>query len=136
MTPILPDLDLWVKAFNRSAPDPLIVHEFATLVRGRRIFLMGWIRQGLLTRARDRRQQDRLAWILSGFPDVPVMALDHLAAARLVSDHRARQVIDPWRALMWSVARRIGGEVWSHAKGWEPLVPLGCPVMTTIDADQ
>lgn len=128
MTPILPDLDIWLRAFSRADPDPLVVHAFAPLVRARRIFLMGWLRQGLLVRARDRRQQDRLAWILSGFPDVPVTALDHMRAARLAADHRAVHAIDPWRALMWAVTRRIGGDVWSRAPGWRPLVALGCPV--------
>lgn len=129
MTPILPDLDVWVGVFSRSTPDPLMVHQFGPLVRQRRVFLLGWTRQALLTQARNHRQQERLAWILSGFPDVPVQALDHLRAARLVADHRPTLAIDPWRALMWAVARRIGGDIWSRNPGWRPLMGLGCPVV-------
>jgi hypothetical protein len=132
MTPVLPDQDIWLGAFSRSHPEPLVARTFAPLVRSRRVFLLGWIRQGLLVRTRDRRQQDRLAWTLSGFPDVKVLADDHILAARLIVDHRARVLIDPWRALMWTVAWRMGGTIWSRARSWQALAPLGCPVVSAV----
>lgn len=132
MSPLIPDLDIWMKVLTRIGPDPQVVQEFVPYVKSRRIFLMGWIRQGLLVRARDKRQQDRLTWILSGFPDIPVLSPDYIQAASLVTEHRMIQPIDPWRALMWAVTSRIDGEIWSRNLSWAPLVKLGCPLRNGV----
>jgi hypothetical protein len=132
LRPVLPDLDIWQKAFSKRAPEPLIVHEFGRQVADRRIFLLGWVRQGLLARAADERQFARLSWLLSAFPDLRVLPADHERAARLVREMRGREVsLAPWPALIWAVAERIGGELWSQDRRWRTLQRFGCPLLVT-----
>ncbi len=87
--PILPDLDIWMKAFSRHHPDPLVVHAFAGHLTDRRIHLLGWIRQGLLARVADERQSLRLSAALTAFPDLRVLIADHVGAAQLARRLRA-----------------------------------------------
>jgi predicted nucleic acid-binding protein len=126
--PVLPDLDVWVRAFGRLDPDPRIVHGFRELVRERRVLTLGGIRQGLLARLDDERQATRLGWILSGFPEVVLRPDDHLRAAELCrrlrrSDHR----LSGSAALLWSVAERIGARIWSLDRRWSELARRGAP---------
>ena len=93
--PVIPDLDVWVRAFGRLDPDPGAVHAFRELVRARRVLTLGWIRQELLARLDDERQATRLAWILTGYPEVIVQTADHLAAAELVRRMRRSGLVLP-----------------------------------------
>jgi len=130
MQPILPDADIWLRAFSRSDPDPLVVHSFARHVRDRRIFLIGWVRQALLARVRDERQFTRLAWVLSAFPDLPLLPQDHERAAQTTRRMREIQVAaSPWTALVWAVAERLDGVVWSREPAWQSLAVQGCPLL-------
>ena len=131
--PVIPDLDVWVRAFGRLDPDPGAVHAFRELVRARRVLTLGWIRQDLLARLDDERQVTRLAWILSGYPEIVVRTADHLAAAELVRRMRRSGLILPGRAaLLWAVALRLGAVLWSLDRRWLPLARRGAPL---IDAN-
>jgi hypothetical protein len=58
-----------------------------------------------------------------------VLTSDHLAAARLVRQLRDRGVtLGPWQALLWTLAQRIGGLVWSGEAHWRSLRQAGCPL--------
>lgn len=128
--PVIPDLDAWSRAFGRLDPDPRVVHAFRELVRARRVLTLGWIRQELLARLDDERQATRLAWILSGYPEVILLPEDHLAAAERTRRLRRSGVELPARAaLLWSVAHRIGAVVWSLDHRWQPLARRGAPVV-------
>jgi hypothetical protein len=132
MKPVLPDLDIWLKAFSRQDPDPLVVHGFKLGVERRQVFLFGLVRQALLARTRDDRQFARLTRVLSGFPDVTVLSNDHVRAAALIQSlRRQRRSISPWQALMWAVSERSGGVIWSGARTWTPLAAAGCPVSSS-----
>jgi predicted nucleic acid-binding protein len=129
MQPLLPDADIWFRAFSRQDPDPMVVHAFGRNVRERRIYLMGWVRQGLLARVRDERQFTRLAWVLSAFPDLPLLPRDHEQAAQITRRMRELQVpTSPWSALVWAVAIRLDGAVWSRERHWQALQSFGCPL--------
>lgn len=128
--PVLPDLDVWVRAFGRLDPDPRAVHAFRELVRARRILVLGSVRQALLARLDDERQAARLAWILSGFPEVVLRPDDHLGAAALTRALRRAGVVLPGpAALLWTVAGRIGARVFSLDRRWRALAGRGAPVL-------
>ena len=127
---VLPDVDIWIKAFSRQGPDPLVVHAFARHVQDRRIYLIGLVRQALLARSRDARQFARLDEVLSGFPDLPVQARDHRRAAVLIQRLRAQQLaLSPWQALLWAVAERLPARIWSQERHWQVLAERGCPLV-------
>lgn len=127
--PLLPDVDIWQRAFSRQDPDPLVVHQFAQHVRNRQVFLVGWVRQALLARVRDGRQFTRLAWVLSSWPDLPVLPRDHERAAALTRELRERGcTVSPWPALLWALSERLNGVIWTRDRRWQVLAGLGCPV--------
>ena len=126
---VIPDVDIWHRAYSRLEPDPQVVHEFAQLARDRRILLLGWVRQTLLSRVRDERQYTRLVWVLGGWPDLPLRSRDHEQAADLGRRMRSMQTtIPPWNALVWVVAERVGAQVWSSDRSWQGLGRHGCPL--------
>jgi len=72
----------------------------------------------------------RLEEALAGFPDLPVQSRDHRRAAVLVQRLRASHMaLSPWQALLWAIAERIRGQIWSQDRHWQALRPLGCPVV-------
>jgi len=111
-------------------PDPLVVHAFSRRVRDRQIFLLGWIRQGLLARVRDERQFARLSWVLSAYPDLRMTSDDHVRAALIARSLRSKEIsIAPWPALLWAVAERLQGRIWSHGQQWRAWTNQGCPLL-------
>jgi hypothetical protein len=127
--PVLPDVDIWQRALSRTDPDPLVVHRFGGYVRNRQLFLLGWVRQTLLARVRDERQFTRLAWVLSSWPDLPTLPRDHEQAAIRMRALRERGVLlTPWQALLWAIAERLDGQVWSRERSWQNLAVHGCPI--------
>ena len=70
---LLPDLDLLRQAFDRHDPNPLVVNQVAASVEQRRLLLLGWVRQGLISRAQDGAESQRLARALAPFPDLPIL---------------------------------------------------------------
>lgn len=128
--PVIPDLDVWVRAFGRLDPDPRAVHAFRELARSRRLLTLGWIRQELLARLDDERQAARLSWILSGYPEVVLNPDDHLRAAELTRRWRRSALALPARAaLLWAVGERIGGRIWSLDRRWQDWARHGAPVV-------
>lgn len=135
LVPVLPDHDVWLRAFSRQAPDPLVVHGFKRGVERRQVFLVGLVRQALLARTLDDRQFARLVRALAGFPDVTVLAGDHVRAAELIHlQRRERRSVSPWQALLWALAERSRGVIWSGAASWSPLAAAGCPVSGSLPA--
>jgi hypothetical protein len=133
LRPVLPDVDMWIKAFSKQMPEPLVVHAFKQAVEQRRIFLFGLVRQAVLARTINERQFARLSRALAGFPDVPILSRDHVRAAERIQQARAnRMMLSPWQALAWTVAERTGACIWSTARHWSPLTAAGCPVVSTI----
>jgi hypothetical protein len=131
--PVLPDVDMWIKAFSKQMPEPLVVHAFKQAIEQRRIFLVGLVRQAALARTVNDRQLLRLSRALAGFPDVPILSIDHVRAAERIQQSRAnRIVLSPWQALAWVMAERTGAVIWSTARHWSPLTAAGCPVVSTI----
>ena len=127
-SPVIPDLDIWERAFGRRLPDPKVVHEFSGLVKAHRVWLLGWVRQGLLGRVAGDREWQRLSGMLAAYPDLPVLGRDHLRAAALHRHVQGRAQLAPWPALLWAVAERIGGTVWTNDRRWQQLRAFGCPV--------
>lgn len=123
--PVIPDLDVWLRAFSRQHADRRVAAVFTERVRARELLLMGWVRQGLLTRVRDDQQFRRLAWILSGWPDLQLRPDDHERGAQLVRLH----AVDPWRALMWAVSVRLRARIWTTDARWQVAAERGCPVV-------
>jgi hypothetical protein len=137
MRPVLPDVDIWIKAFSRQVPDPLVVHAFKRAVERRQIFMVGLVRQALLARTTNDRQLLRLSQVLGGFPDLPISSVDHVEAARRIQGQRSqRLVLSPWQAVLWSLAERTGALIWSQAQHWSPLIANGCPASASIAAAQ
>jgi hypothetical protein len=127
---LLPDVDIWLRAYSRQDPDPLVVHSFSQHVQARGVILVGLVRQALLARTRDGRQFVRLESALTGFPDLPVQPRDHLRAAALVQRLRASQLaVSPWQALLWAIGERIGASIWSQERHWQALRAQGCPLL-------
>lgn len=127
---LLPDVDIWLRAYSRQDPDPLVVHAFSRQVHARSVLLVGLVRQALLARTRDARQFTRCVEALAGFPDLPVQPRDHLQAAALVQRLRAVQLaISPWQALLWAIAERVGAAIWSQERHWQALRSQGCPLL-------
>ncbi len=132
---VIPDVDIWVKALSRQQPDPMVVHAFKLAVERRQIFMLGFVRQALLARTANDRQLSRLTRALAGFPDLPILQSDHIAAARRIQAHRMeRKVLSPWQALLWSIAERADIIIWSAAPQWTSLIAAGCPASTSITA--
>lgn len=128
--PIIPDRDAWMRVFGRLDPDPRAVHAFRELVRARRVLTLGWIRQDLLARLDDERQAARMAVILSGYPEVVLVADDHPRAAELTRRWRRDGQVLPGRAaLLWAVAVRIGAGIWSLDRRWQDWGRHGAPVV-------
>ena len=126
---VLPEVDVWLRAFSRQQPDFAVVNRIEALINERRIFLIGWVRQGLLARTADNRQFRRLVQSLAGFPDIGIHSQDHIAAAELSFRLRDRGVsIMPAQALMWVMANRVDGLIWSAERRWQTLEPYGLPL--------
>ena len=135
--PVLPDFDIWIRAFGRLDPDPRVVHAFREAVRARRVLSVGWVRQGLLARLDDERQATRLEWILSGYPEVIVSPDDHVRAAELMRRlRRAGVTLAGPAALLWTIAERIGARIWSLDRRWQTLVRYGAPMDSTLTTNQ
>jgi len=112
---VLPEMDVLLRAFGRADPDPGAVREFTALTRERRIFLVGWVRQGLLTRCTDDRQFQRLQSALAPFPDLGIRPPDHVAAAHLTRQLRERGgSIQAAQSLLWIMAERASAEIWTR----------------------
>lgn len=116
-------------AFERQNPDPSAVKAIEQLIDERCLFMVGWVRQGLLTRTADDRQFHRLSRALAPFPDINIQSGDHMQAAALTRDLRHRGIpIQPAQALMWCMAERVGARILTRDKRWWALERYGAPL--------
>ena len=130
---ILPDLDIWLRAFDRRQPDLRVVSALSRRIEQRQIVLLSWVRQGILARLADERQAQRLRWALAGFPDIRASEADQVAAAERIRGLRRTGVpCGAWPARLWTVAARVGGIIWSQDRRWQPLMVHGCPVQSMV----
>ena len=114
LTLVLPDVDIWVRAFSRHHPDPLVVHAFGVVVAERRVVLAGAVAQQVLARLRDDAAAARMEALLDAFPLVRAVAADHRRAAALMRMRPAAGaphagVPGAAAALLWAQAERVGG---------------------------
>ena len=129
LTLVLPDVDIWVRAFSRHHPDPLVVHAFGVVVAERRVVLAGAVAQQVLARLRDDAAAARMEALLDAFPLVRAVAVDHRRAAALMRMRPAGGAPGAAAALLWAQAERVGGAVWSREVRWAGWAKLGCPVI-------
>ena len=126
---VLAEADVLLRGFGRSDPDPAVVQGLTQLIQQRRLFMIGWVRQGLLTRCSDDRAFRRLAWVLSAFPDIPITSADHMQAAVQSRWIRERGgSIQPAQSLLWAMSQRIGAEIYTRERRWLALEHLGAPI--------
>lgn len=126
---VLPEIDVLLGAWSRTEPAPRLVTIADRLIVERRLYMIGWVRQGLLDRARDERQFHRLVGALAPFPDVPILPADHVRAAALTRALRERDAAArPAQALLWAMAERCGALIWSQQDRWRRLEPHGAPL--------
>jgi hypothetical protein len=126
---VLPEIDVLLRAFSRQDPDPAAVATADKLIEDRRLYMIGWVRQGLLTRVKDERQFQRLLSALAPFPDIPITPADHVMAASHTREMSERGInLLPAQALMWAMAERCGGLIWSQQTRWRRLERHGAPL--------
>lgn len=126
---VLPEVDILLRAFTRRDPDLLLIHHVTRHVRARTLAIGHWTRQALLARTRDGRQFARLAHALAAFPAPRLLPTDHVDAARRMQRLREQGVpVSGRQALAWTVAERLGAQVWSNEKPWHALAGQGCPL--------
>ena len=90
---MLVDTSVWSLAYRRTTVEPnRWTQELAALIRSRRAFLIGAIRQELLSGIRDSRQFEALRLTLRGFPDVPMQKTDYEGGAEFSNRCRARGI--------------------------------------------
>lgn len=95
---ILVDTPIWSLALRRrprdlNAREESHVREWERLVRAGGAYLIGPIRQELLSGVRDDRAWDRLRAALRPFPDLPVTTDDYERAARFFNRCRAKGIV-------------------------------------------
>ena len=129
LRPILPDVDVLVRCFTRRHPDLSAIKQFQLLAQGRRLCLLGWVRQIVLERCVQQAQMLRFAQQLSSFPDVKIVREDYEAAAEHRLELRDKQIRASSRQLfLWALADRLGAEIWSYDKSWLALAGVACPL--------
>ena len=90
---VLVDTSVWSLALRRVTPQSdRWAEELSTLVDAKRAFLIGPIRQELLSGIGDTRQFDAVRERLRGFPDVAIEETDYESGADFYNRCRARGV--------------------------------------------
>ncbi len=128
LTLVLPDVDIWLRAFSRHQPDPLVVHAFGRAVGERRVVLVGAVQQQVLARLRDEGAAARMAALLAAFPLLRAVGADHRRAAELMRRGGPGGAPGAGAALLWAQAERVRGVVWSREARWVAWGRAGCPV--------
>ncbi|MGH7814859.1 MAG: type II toxin-antitoxin system VapC family toxin [Candidatus Binataceae bacterium] len=90
---VLVDTSVWSLAFRRarSISEPVAI-ELGHLIREGRAFMIGPIRQEILSGIKDRAQFERLRGALRAFPDLPISTADYEEAAAFFNRCRMRGV--------------------------------------------
>lgn len=90
---VLVDTSVWSLVLRRgtekTAPEARQLHE---LIAGRRVQMIGPIRQELLSGIRGQSQFKTLEARLSAFPDLPILTDDYIAAAHFFNTCRAEGI--------------------------------------------
>lgn len=124
---VIPDIDIWVRGLSRLHPDPKVVHRLSEHVKKREVILANAVRHAVLARTQDDRQLVRLNEAFTGFPELSPPPDD---IARLVQRMRAKSLDLPIAtAVLWSLARRVRGKIWSSDPGWRVWQQNDCPVI-------
>ena len=116
---VLVDTSVWSLGFRRKAAqlnprEQQVVSELKELVREGRAYMIGLVRQELLSGIRNREQFERLKTKLREFPDVPAEMADHEAAAKASNDCRAGGiVVSVIDILLYAIASRHGMLIFS-----------------------
>lgn len=127
---ILVDTSIWSLALRRhhgdlSAVEHRHVCEWARLVTGGLVALIGPIRQELLSGVRDLRAWERLRTALRPFVDLPLASTDYERAAQFFNRCRARGVsgsaID---LLICSAAARYAAPIYTVDADFTRYVPV------------
>ena len=127
---VLPEVDVWLRAFSRQQPDFAVVNRPKPSLMSVVSSLWAGCARGLLARTADNRQFRRLVQALGWLPRYwyftrKTMLLPLSSAFRL----RDRGVsIMPAQALMWVMANRVDGLIWSAERRWQILEPYGLPL--------
>jgi predicted nucleic acid-binding protein len=87
---VLVDTSVWSLALRRVTPQAdRWTEELSTLLDSKSAFLIGPIRQELLSGIRDPRQFEGVRQRLRGFPDMEIEEIDHESAADFYNRCRA-----------------------------------------------
>jgi predicted nucleic acid-binding protein len=90
---VLVDTSVWSLAYRRSAPPPdPHATELAHLIGEGRAFIIGPVREEVLSGIRDATQFNLLRNALRAFPDLLINTLDYETAAGFFSRCRARGI--------------------------------------------
>jgi predicted nucleic acid-binding protein len=127
---VLVDTSVWSLALRREPKDlnpeqKRIVAEWFDLVQDGWAWLIGPIRQEILSGVRHKQQFATLEGSLSGFPDAPIEAADYVEAARFFNICRERGVTGtPVDLLICAVACRAGWPIFSVDHDFERYAKL------------
>jgi predicted nucleic acid-binding protein len=116
---VLVDTSVWSLGFGRKGAqrnphEQQVVLELKELVREGRAFMIGLVRQELLSGIRNKEQFERLKTKLREFPDLSTEMVDHEAAAKASNECRARGiVVSVVDILLFAVASRHGMLIFS-----------------------
>lgn len=78
---VIVDTPIWSKALKKKSPDKKIQHTLIELINGRRVVMLGAIRQEILSGVADARHFTQLKKKLIAFPDLKLRAEHYELAA-------------------------------------------------------
>jgi predicted nucleic acid-binding protein len=115
---VLVDTSIWSLALRRTvASSSSTADELRKLIRARSAKIIGPIRQEILSGVRDPAQFARLEDHLAAFPDLPLMAEDHVTAAKFFNLCRSKGIQGSnTDFLICAVAVRLGLEIFTTDK--------------------
>ena len=86
------DTSIWSLALRRSNPDPSISARLGALIQSGDAYVLGCVRQEILSGVRDSKQFELLKNRLRSFPDLPLFQADYEVAAEFFNLCRSRGV--------------------------------------------
>jgi predicted nucleic acid-binding protein len=115
---VLVDTSIWSLTLRRNAQNESPhTNELRILIAGRRVEMVGPIRQELLSGVKEETQFKRLETHLAAFPDVPLTTEDYIAAARFFNLCRAKGVQGSnTDFLICAIASRLRWEIYTADK--------------------
>ena len=92
---VLVDTTIWSLALRRKRPRPkerILIDELSELIRELRAFLIGPVRQEILSGIPDQAKFEEVRLHLSSFDDLPIVQSDYEEAARLYNTCRGKGI--------------------------------------------